>query len=232
MREIVLDTETTGLSPVKGDRIIEIAALELLNHLPTGKHWHVHLNPQRDVPLEATAVHGITTDFLKDKPLFDKIAQEFLDFIADAPLIIHNASFDLMFLNAELSLSRRAPLPSERAIDTLLLARQKHPMGPNSLDALCKRYGVDNSARTKHGALIDCELLAEVYIELIGGRQPGLILANASTKPNSEIRLVPTTGKSQPRPSPLPSRLSDKERADHHSAVSLLGDKSIWKLDS
>lgn len=227
MREIVLDTETTGLDPARGDRVIEIGAVELFNHLPTGKTYHVHINPERDVPKEAFAVHGLSTEFLRDKPVFEKIAQGFLDFIADSPLVIHNAAFDVGFLNAELGFLRRAPLLPGRIIDTLMIARQKHPMGPNSLDALCKRYGVDNSARGKHGALIDSELLAAVYIELIGGRQPGLTLA--AHRPKSEIRLAAKPGQIMPRPVPLASRLTPGEQSAHDDAIAKLGDKALWK---
>ena len=227
MREIVLDTETTGLDPARGDRVIEIGAVELFNHLPTGNTYHVHINPERDVPKEAFAVHGLSTEFLRDKPVFETIAEGFLEFIADSPLVIHNAAFDVGFLNAELGFLRRAPLLPARIIDTLLIARQKHPMSPNSLDALCKRYGVDNTGRSKHGALIDSELLAAVYIELIGGRQPGLTLAE--NRPKTEIRLTARPGQVLPRPVPLASRLSPEEQSAHDQAVQLLGAKALWK---
>lgn len=227
MREIVLDTETTGLDPSQGHRVIEIGAVELINHLPTGNVFHVHINPERDVPKEAVAVHGLTTEFLRNKPVFEKIVEDFLSFIADAPLVIHNAAFDVGFLNAELGWVRRAPLLPERVIDTLLIARQKHPMGPNSLDALCKRYGVNNSRREKHGALLDSELLAAVYIELIGGRQPGLTLAEH--RPKSQVVLAPNPGQAGVRPNPLPSRLTASEQAAHELAVASLGEKALWK---
>jgi DNA polymerase-3 subunit epsilon len=180
MREIVLDTETTGLDPLMGDRIVEIAALELVNHIPTGNHYHVYLNPERDMPAEAFAVHGLSQEFLSDKALFADAAVEFLDFIADSPLVIHNGAFDMKFLNAELSRIRRADLPYERLIDTLVIARKRYPGAPASLDALCRRFNIDLSVRTLHGALVDCELLAAVYLELVGGRQPGLVLADES----------------------------------------------------
>lgn len=181
IREIILDTETTGLDPATGDRVVEIGAVELLNHLPTGRTFHVYINPERDMPKEAEAVHGLFA-FLSDKPIFAAIAQDFLDFIGDAALVIHNASFDMAFLNAELGFLRLGPIPPERVIDTLHIARQKHPGSANSLDALCRRYGIDNSKRTRHGALLDSELLAEIYLELIGGRQTALVLEATATK--------------------------------------------------
>jgi DNA polymerase-3 subunit epsilon len=182
IREIILDTETTGLDPATGDRVVEIGAVELLNHLPTGRTFHVYINPERDMPKEAEAVHGLSSAFLSDKPIFAAIAQDFLDFIGDAALVIHTASFDMAFLNAELGFLRLGPIPPERVIDTLHIARQKHPGSANSLDALCRRYGIDNSRRTKHGALLDSELLADVYLELIGGRQTALILEATRTR--------------------------------------------------
>jgi DNA polymerase III subunit epsilon len=177
MREIVLDTETTGLDPAEGHRIVEIACLELINHLPTGKTYQCYLNPERDMPDDALAVHGLTSAFLADKPKFDGVADAFLAFLGDAPLVIHNADFDLKFLNAELAHASRPAFPPERAIDTLSLARRKFPGAQASLDALCKRFEIDTSARTHHGALIDCDLLSKVYLELIGGRQAMLELA-------------------------------------------------------
>jgi DNA polymerase-3 subunit epsilon len=225
MREVILDTETTGLDPALGHRIVEIGALELLNHLPTGRTFHVYLNPQRDVPAEAQSVHGLSTAFLKDKPLFSKIAEEFLVFLADSALIIHNASFDVGFINAELKAIGTGPILPERVVDTLLLARQKNPMGPNSLDALCKRYGVDNSKRDKHGALLDSELLAEVYIELVGGRQTALSLAGPETK--RPVVFQENTAVI-PRPRPLASRLTDTEREAHSLLVADLGPGALW----
>ncbi|MCA8927422.1 MAG: DNA polymerase III subunit epsilon [Alphaproteobacteria bacterium] len=177
MREIVLDTETTGLDPLQGDRVVEIAALELRNHVPTGAFYHCYLNPERDMPQEAFAVHGLSEQFLADKPLFRAEVKLFLDFIADAPLVIHNGAFDLKFLNAELARLKRPGLSQDRLIDTLLMARKRFPGAPASLDALCRRFNVDLSVRTLHGALVDCQLLAEVYLELVGGRQPGFALA-------------------------------------------------------
>jgi DNA polymerase-3 subunit epsilon len=179
MREIVIDTETTGLDPRGGDRIVEIAAVELVNHLPTGRVFHHYLNPERDMPEDAFAVHGLASDFLADKPRFAEIAEPFIEFIDGARLVIHNAEFDLAFLNAELGRLSQPGLVRDRAVDTLALARQKFPGAQASLDALCRRFAIDNSARTRHGALLDAELLSEVYLELIGGRQAGFDLATA-----------------------------------------------------
>jgi DNA polymerase-3 subunit epsilon len=179
MREIVLDTETTGLDPASGHRIVEIACIELINHLPSGRQFHCYLNPERDMSADAQSVHGLTAAFLADKPLFGQKAAELLGFIDGAPLVIHNAEFDMRFLNAELALAGMPPLPTSAAVDTLALARRKFPGSPASLDALCRRFSIDNSARDLHGALLDAELLAEVYLELIGGRQAGLDLVQA-----------------------------------------------------
>ena len=176
MREIVLDTETTGISPRDGHRIIEIGALELMHHLPTGEKLHIYINPERDIDDGAVAVHGLTSAFLSDKPLFAEIVDEFLSFIGDAPLVIHNASFDMGFINAELDKIQHPPLPMDRTIDTLAMARKKFPGAQANLDALCRRFEIDNSHRDLHGALVDADLLASVYVELLGGRQPGLSL--------------------------------------------------------
>jgi len=228
VREIILDTETTGLDPATGDRIVEIGAIELLNHLPTGRTFHVYINPERDMPREAEAVHGLSSVFLKDKPVFSAVVQDFLEFIGDSVLIIHNASFDMSFINAELGFLRLSAIPPERVVDTLNIARQKHPGAANSLDALCRRYGIDNSKRTRHGALLDSELLAEVYLELIGGRQTALILETSVTKrANTKV----AAHVAQRRPVPLPSRLTDAERAAHTTFVAALGDSALWKLD-
>ena len=178
MREIVLDTETTGLDPLRGDRLVEIGCIEIYNRMPTGQTFHRYINPERDMPAEAFDVHGLSTEFLASKPLFTEVVDEFLEFIADAPLVIHNASFDISFINAELDRIKRQPISRDRLVDTLLLARRKHPGVSNKLDDLCSRYAIDNSRRTKHGALLDAELLAEVYIDLIGARQSQLILAS------------------------------------------------------
>ena len=229
MREIVLDTETTGFDAEKDDRIVEIGALELLNHLPTGNTFHVYINPGRFMPTEAFEVHGLGDDFLRDKPKFAEIAQGFLDFIGqDSKLVIHNASFDMKFLNAELKRAGHPVLPWSRALDTLAIAREKFPGSPASLDALCRRFGVDNSNRELHGALLDSELLAEVYLELIGGRQPDLVLDQPA-----ENRAVNTSGqpiaqKANARPSPLPPRLTKEEAAAHAEFLTRLGDDSVW----
>jgi DNA polymerase-3 subunit epsilon len=226
LRQIVVDTETTGLDPVQGHRIVEIGAVELINHIPSGRHYHVYLDPERDMPREAEAVHGLSIQFLRGKPLFIAAALEFLEFVSDASLIIHNASFDVAFLNAEFTRAKHPPIQPERVIDTLMLARQKHPMGPNSLDALCKRYGIDNSRRTKHGALLDAELLADVYLELIGGRQSALSLASM---PVSVMHRAATDrARLMPRPRPLMARLSAAEIAAHQALVADLGAKAMW----
>jgi DNA polymerase III subunit epsilon len=226
MREIVLDTETTGLSPATGDRIVEIGAVELINHIPTGEVFHVYINPERDMPKEAEAVHGISNAMLKDKPVFKTIVPQLLEFIGDAPLVIHNADFDMEFLNAEFTYLNLPVLPPERAIDTVRMARKKFPMAPASLDALCKRFGIDNSKRVKHGALLDSELLAEVYLELIGGRQTALILAGPGQRKQSQGTVQ--FGSARQRPHPLPPRLTSDEAAAHKALVEVLGEKSIW----
>ncbi len=177
MKEVVLDTETTGFDPEDGHKIVEIGCVELENHVPTGRHLQLYINPERDIPAEATAVHGITNEFVADKPVFSQIYTEFLDFIADSTLVIHNAEFDMKFLNAELKSVGHPALPWSRAVDTLAIARKKFPGSPANLDALCRRFGIDNTERTFHGALLDSELLAEVYLELLGGRQHGLGLS-------------------------------------------------------
>jgi DNA polymerase-3 subunit epsilon len=227
LREIVLDTETTGLDHATGDRIIEIGGVELVNHLPTGRNFHVYINPQRPVAPEAFAVHGLSDAFLSDKPLFEAIALEFLDFIRDARLVIHNASFDIGFIDAELRRLGHPPVPPASVIDTLTMARRKHPGAQNNLDALCARYGIDNSRRTKHGALLDAEILADVYLELIGGRQADLGLAmvglgRSATRRNGEAERAP------PRPVPLPPRLTEAEREAHRAFVATLGEGSLW----
>ena len=227
MREIVLDTETTGFEPEDGDRIVEIGAVELLNHVPTGRTYHQYINPQRSMPKEAFEVHGIGDDFLRDKPLFVDIAQAFVDFIGDATLVIHNAAFDMKFLNAELGWVKRPLLPMDRALDTLAIARRRFPGSPASLDALCRRFGIDNSNRTLHGALLDSEILAEVYLELIGGRQPDFALA---TDPTDQSRgETGSTWRARPRPTPLSSRLTESEAAAHAAFVAELGDDAFWK---
>lgn len=227
MREIVLDTETTGLDPTEGDRIVEIGAVELFNHLPTGRTYHQYLNPQRLMPAEAFAVHGLGDDFLRDKPLFAAVAPAFLAFIADAPLVIHNAAFDMKFLNAELTRAGHAPLPNSRATDTLLIARQKFPGSPASLDALCRRFGVDNSGREKHGALLDSEILAEVYLELVGGRQPDFGLSPEHQRTAREASQT-ENWRPRPRPIPLQPRLTAADTAAHHAFIAKIGAAAIW----
>src|SRR5258707_812268 len=225
MREIVLDTETTGLDPLRGDRLVEVGCIEIFNRMPTGQTFHRYINPERDMPAEALAVQGLTPAFLAVKPLFAEIVDEFLEFIADAPLIIHNASFDVSFINAELDRIKRPVIVRERLVDTLLLARRKHPGVSNRLDDLCSRYSIDNSRRTKHGALLDAELLAEVYIDLIGARQSQLILA-------SETRDIRVGGVGEmprrQRETPLLPRLTEEDRIAHRAFVATLGDKPIW----
>ena len=227
MREIVLDTETTGFDPETGDRIVEIGAVELINHLPTGRTYHQYINPERSMPKDAFEVHGLGDDFLKDKPVFAEIGQAFLDFAGDAKLVIHNAAFDMKFLNAELGWINLPHLPWERAIDTLAIARSKFPGSPASLDALCRRFGIDNSARTLHGALLDSEILAEVYLELIGGRQPGFGLDVGRTK-DVETQ-TDTKWRPSARPVALPSRITENEKAAHAAFVESLGDAAIWR---
>jgi DNA polymerase-3 subunit epsilon len=225
MREIVLDTETTGLDPLRGDRLVEVGCVELFNRMPTGQTFHRYMNPEREMSAEAFAVHGLSTQFLADKPFFHEVVDEFLEFIGDAPLVIHNASFDISFINAELDRIKRSPIPRERLVDTLLLARRKHPGVSNRLDDLCSRYAIDNSHRTKHGALLDAELLAEVYVDLIGARQSVLILAAETT----EIRLSSSGEMSRrQRLVPLAPRVSDADRDVHRAFIATLGDKPIW----
>ena len=227
MREIVLDTETTGFDPQGGDRIVEIGAVELYNHMPTGEVYHVYINPERSMPQEAFEVHGLGDDFLRDKPVFSKIAQSFVDFVRDDKLVIHNAAFDMKFLNYELELLGIAQMPYTQAIDTLEIARKKFPGSPASLDALCRRFGVDNSTREKHGALLDSEILAEVYLQLIGGQQPGFELAAASRATGSQVRAV-EEWRAKPRAIPLPSRLTEDEKTAHAAFVEKLGEDSVW----
>lgn len=224
MREIVLDTETTGISPQDGHRLVEIGCLELFNHVATGKFFHTYINPERDMPEGAFRVHGLSAEFLSDKPKFEEVADAFLEFIGDDPLVIHNASFDMGFLNAELKKTGRPALPMARAIDTLDMARRKYPGSQNNLDALCRRFNVDNSGRTKHGALLDSELLAEVYLELMGGRQPGLVLqADAGGAGIGGKRAV-----REQRPVALPPRLTDEEREAHDAFIATLGENALW----
>ncbi len=223
MREIILDTETTGLDPDKGDRVIEIACVELINYLPTGQYIQYYLNPERTVPPDAVAIHGLTTEFLLDKPKFIQIADRFLDFIGNAPLIIHNAEFDIRFINAELTRIRKDTIQLTRSIDTVLMARQKFPGAPANLDALCRRFNIDISRRDKHGALLDCQLLSQVYLELRGGRQKGLSLdvSESSTK-----TLVSNSPK-KPFQRSLVIQPSDQELKDHQEMLGKL-QKPLW----
>jgi DNA polymerase-3 subunit epsilon len=228
MREIVLDTETTGLDPKGGDRLVEVGCIELLNRIPTGREFHRYINPERDVPPEVVAVHGLTAQFLKDKPLFAQVADELVAFLAEDALVIHNAAFDIGFLNAELGRVAGPQIAMDRVTCTLQLARRRHPAGPNNLDALCKRYGIDNSKRTKHGALMDSLLLAEVYVELLGVRQAGLALgidAGATNRSDGAL------GRRQAlqRPAPLPARLNADLEAEHLMFVETLGPQAIWR---
>ncbi|MGQ9366296.1 DNA polymerase III subunit epsilon [Azospirillum sp. ST 5-10] len=217
MREIVLDTETTGFKPEEGHRIVEIGCVELVNHVQTGERFHVYINPQRAMPAEAAAVHGLTDDFLADKPLFTEVVADFLAFIGEAPLVIHNAAFDMAFLNAELGWAGFGALAGSRAVDTLALAKQKFPGSPATLDALCKRFGVDNSGRSYHGALLDAQLLAEVYLELRGGRQAGLALAaGPAARSDGAVRVTRTA-----RP-PRPHAASEEELAAHAELLKAL----------
>ena len=227
MREICLDTETTGLKPEEGHRVIEIGAVELMDKVPTGREYHVYINPERDVPPGAVEVHGLTAEFLADKPRFADIAEEFLAFIEDATLVIHNAEFDRRFLNAELERLGLPLIPRERCVDTLAIARAKFPGAPASLDALCKRFAIDNSHRDLHGALIDAKILAEVYLELVGGRQRALGLMDTRVE-NADTATTDTAGYG-PRPHPLPLRLNDDARRAHAAFVATLGDAPLWR---
>jgi DNA polymerase-3 subunit epsilon len=227
LREIVLDTETTGLDPRKGDRLIEIGCVELVNRIPTGREFHRYINPERSVPAEAEAVHGISTLFLMDKPLFNAVAAEFIEFIAGDTLVIHNATFDIGFLNMELERLKHQAISMSRVVDTLQLARRRHPAGPNSLDALCKRYGIDNSKRTKHGALMDSLLLADVYVELLGERQASLVLQGERER--AAIADRRTAAIRGPRPVPLQGLLTTEMIAAHRAFVETLGPKALWK---
>lgn len=228
MREIVLDTETTGLKPEDGHRIIEIGALEMVNHVPTGKTFHIYINPERDIEAGAMAVHGITDERVANEPLFAEVVDDFLEFIGTSPLVIHNAPFDMGFINAELIKCGRAALPNDRAVDTLVMARRKFPGGQASLDALCRKFGIDNSHRELHGAMIDTDLLADVYIELLGGKQPGLSLTETeqASANMTTHNAVPQAGKTK-----RPMRQftpSDDEKKAHQNFVDGLNDP-LWK---
>ncbi len=226
MREIVLDTETTGLDPYDGHRVIEIGCVELVNHLPTNNHFHVYINPEREVPDDAIRIHGITNDFLVGKPLFTAVADAFIDFIGDATLVIHNAEFDIKFLNYELEKVKKEPLTFDRVIDTLAIARRKFPGSPASLDALCRRYNIDNSNRTLHGALLDSELLAEVYLELIGGKQRGFGF-QADNDEQESTALNPLQLTKRPKREARPHLASDEEKAAHLAFMDKISDP-LW----
>jgi DNA polymerase-3 subunit epsilon len=225
MREIVLDTETTGLDPLTGDRVVEIGCIELFNRIPTGQSFHRYVNPEREMPASAFEVHGLSTEFLKDKPPFAEVAEEFLAFVGDAALVIHNAAFDAAFLNSELERIGKPLIVRDRLVDTLLLARRRHPGAANRLDDLCMRYGIDNTRRTKHGALLDAELLAEVYIELIGARQAALGLELVSADKAGERERITVV---QVRPVPLAPRITSDDLAAHRAFVATLGPNAIW----
>ena len=235
MREISFDTETTGLNPRGGDRLVEIGGVELINHVPTGKVYHVYINPERDMPVEAFNVHGLSEEFLSDKPKFAEVAQSFIDFVADAVLVIHNAAFDMGFINMELERVGRRSIPNSQVIDTLDIARRKFPTGPNSLDALCSRFGIDNSRRVKHGALLDAEILAEVYLELKGGKQTALSLTPDDNQQSANGgRMVSGfsglgTFNARSRPNALPSLRNDMEFSDHKAFIDGMGDSALWK---
>ena len=225
MREIVLDTETTGLDPFDGHRIVEIGCIELINCIPTGRRWHCHVNPERDMPYAAFEVHGLSLEFLRDKPRFAELADDMLTFIEGAMLVMHNAAFDFAFLNAELDRLARPLLRWDRVIDTLALARRRHPGSPCSLDALCKRYGIDLSEREKHSALLDCRLLAGVYVELVGGHQARLDFAVNGAQ---AALLHANAEGSRPRPRPLAPRLSAAEIEAHRAFVASLSAEALW----
>ena len=225
MREIVLDTETTGLDPLDGHRLVEVGCVELINGIPSGQTFHAYFNPERSMPEEAFAVHGLGDEFLKDKPFFAESADELVAFLGDAPLVIHNAAFDLGFLNSELERAGRNAITRERLVDTLLIARRKHPGGSNRLDDLCVRYAIDNSRRTKHGALLDAELLAEVYVELIGARQAQLVLSQAA---------APSLAIGEPiivrqRKVALINAITEDDRTAHRAFIATLGENAIWR---
>jgi DNA polymerase-3 subunit epsilon len=226
MREIVIDTETTGLDPVTGDRMVEIGCIELVNRFPTGNTFHYYLNPERDMPESAFKVHGLSIDFLKDKPRFADVADKLVAFLGDAPLVAHNAIFDLTFLNAELERAGRHVVSRERLVDTLMLARRKYPGGSNRLDDLCLRYRIDNSRRVKHGALLDAELLSEVYVELIGARQAHLRLIEAAGVTGEAGA---TTVTIRVRPQPLAPRIDAMQRAAHRAFIATLGVAAVWR---
>lgn len=229
MREIVLDTETTGMDPAEGDRLVEIGCVEVLNYVPTGRTYHVYINPERDVPAGAVAVHGLTAEFLKDKPVFSQIYTDFLDFVAEGNLVIHNAAFDMKFINAELKKVGHKPIPDKRVVDTLTMARQKFPGSPASLDALCRRFNVDNSGRELHGALLDAQLLSEVYLEMMGGRQHGLALQGAPVANNdqSQAQVSSQAARQRTYREPRSFAASEEEQAAHTQMLEGITDP-LW----
>jgi|APAra7269097559_1048567.scaffolds.fasta_scaffold16635_2 DNA polymerase-3 subunit epsilon len=225
-REIVLDTETTGFDPVSGDRLVEIGCIELINHVATGRTFHVYLNPEREMPEAAFKIHGLSTEFLSDKPKFTEVVEKFVEFIAESPLVIHNAEFDMKFLNFELEKVGRKAMPLQRAVDTVKMARQKFPGSPASLDALCKRFNIDNSSRTLHGALLDAQLLAEVYLELLGGRQAGLVLE--AEEISADLVTVQTgAANGKPYRAPRPHAATEEELAAHAAFIAKMKD-ALW----
>jgi DNA polymerase III subunit epsilon len=226
MREIVLDTETTGLEPAEGHRLVEIGCVEIVNRFTTGRTFHAYLNPERDMPQEAFAVHGLSAMFLADKPLFASVADDFLSFIGEAPLVIHNAAFDVKFINSELRQAGKPLLIQDRIIDTLLLARRRHPGQRNDLNSLCDRYGIDRSKRTKHGALLDSEILADVYAELMGGKQSSLMLNALGGEGAMDQSALMTKRRARIVP---PPRLSDEEDEAHRAFISEMGEKALWR---
>ncbi|MGB0507380.1 MAG: DNA polymerase III subunit epsilon [Pikeienuella sp.] len=226
MREIVMDTETTGLNPFDGHKIVEIGCVELMNHVPTGKVYHQYINPKRDMPTEAFQVHGLSAERLSKEPVFAAVGDAFLEFIGDAKLVIHNASFDMKFINAELEWMGRKPIPFDRAVDTLAIARRRFPGSPASLDALCRRFGIDNSSRELHGALLDSEILADVYLELIGGRQPDFTLGSGPT--GSTVTNTVSSGAAPQRPNKLPPRLTEAEKVAHEAFLDTMKDP-VWR---
>ncbi|GAB5468792.1 MAG: DNA polymerase III subunit epsilon [Rhodospirillales bacterium] len=227
MREVVFDTETTGLDPAEGHRLVEVAGIELINHLPTGRTFQRHINPERSVPEEAQRVHGLSEEFLADKPRFAEVADELLEFLGDSKLVIHNAAFDMKFINWELKAVDRPTLPSDRAKDTLAMARRRYPGAQASLDALCRRFGIDNSARGHHDALLDCELLAEVYLELIGGRQPQFLLAAEAVRQSKAVEAQASRPEAPSRPS-RPHSASPAELEAHEKMLDQLKDP-LWR---
>lgn len=229
IREIVMDTETTGLDPANGDRIVEIGALELVNQVPTGRTYHQYINPRMAMPAEAQAIHGISDEDLADKPFFEDVGQAFLDFIEGGTLVIHNAPFDIRFLNAELGRFGLKTLTLADVVDTLQIARKRFPGAQNSLDGLCRRFGIDTSKRVKHGALLDSEILADVWLELCGGRQSRLTMDVAGSGDNGEPLEAYTAPR---RPGPRPVLLTDAERERHAAFIAEMGDEALWVKDA